>query len=36
MARSNVISEFARRAWWLYVAETVVVLALLLVVRAYT
>jgi hypothetical protein len=36
MARSNVISEFARRAWWLYVAETVVVLAILLIIRAHS
>jgi hypothetical protein len=35
MARSNVISEFVRRAWWLYVAETAVLLAILLIIRAH-
>jgi hypothetical protein len=36
MARSTVFSDFVRRAWWLYVAEATVMLAILLIIRAHT
>jgi hypothetical protein len=36
MARSNVISEFARRALWLYIAEAAAVLAILVIIRTHT
>jgi hypothetical protein len=36
MARSTVFSDFVRRAWWLYVAEAAVMLAILLIIRAHS
>ena len=36
MTRTNVISKFARRALWLYIAEAAVVLAIIMIIHVHT